>query len=54
MKKYVREADYLEVIFDQRAGNERVMQKVDAQGNVLGFSILDLTRLEGLPLDVVL
>ncbi len=55
-----READYLEVIFDQREGcfqktaDERVMEKVDAQGNVLGFSILGVSGLQGPPLQVAL
>jgi uncharacterized protein YuzE len=41
------EGDYLEVIFDQRTGyfretsNDRVMVKVDAEGDILGFAILN-------------
>jgi len=57
---YDPEGDYLEVIFDQRPGyfhateNDQVMEKVDAQGNVLGFSVLKLSSLKKTPLEVVL
>lgn len=57
---YDREGDYLEVIFDQRegffreTGNDQVMEKVDAKGNVLGFSVLKVSALQKAPLDVVL
>ena len=43
---YDKEADYLEVLFDRKAGyfreteNDSVMEKVDSEGNILGFSIL--------------
>lgn len=42
---YDREADYLEVLFDRKEGyfretdNDAVMEKVDNQGNIIGFSI---------------
>jgi len=55
-----READYLEVLFDQREGffreteNDQVMEKVDAQGNVLGFSVLKVSALTKSPLEVTL
>ena len=48
---YDREADYLEVLFDRRAGyfkeadNDAVMEKVDNQGNLIGVSILKVSRL---------
>lgn len=48
---YDREADYLEVIFDQREGyfretdHDQVMDKVDMQVNVLGFSVLKVSAL---------
>jgi uncharacterized protein YuzE len=48
---YDREADYLEVMFEQKPGyfrqtdNDQVMQKVDSDGNVLGFSILNVNTL---------
>jgi len=57
---YDREADYLEVIFDQREGyfrettNDRVMEKVDSKGHVLGFSILKVSALTKTPLEVAL
>ena len=53
-------ADYLEVIFDRKAGyfretaNERVMEKVDEEGNVLGFSVLRISVLGSTPLGVSL
>jgi len=57
---YDPEGDSLEVIFDQQEGyfrateDDRVMEKVDAQGNVLGFSILAVSSLKGPPLLVAL
>jgi uncharacterized protein YuzE len=57
---YDPEGDYLEVIFDQRQGyfretaNDQVMQKVDDEGNVLGFSVLRVSALKEKPLDVTL
>ena len=57
---YDPEGDYLEVIFEQREGyfreteDGRVMEKVDIQGNVLGFSILGVGSLKGTPLKVAL
>jgi uncharacterized protein YuzE len=57
---YDREADYLEVIFDQREGyfretaNDQVMEKVDSKGHVLGFSILKVRSLTKTPLEVAL
>ena len=44
------EADYLEARFSDTAGYEKetkhdaVMERVDAQGNVIGFSILGVSR----------
>jgi hypothetical protein len=44
------EADFLEVRFSDVAGYEKetahdaVMERVDAQGNVIGFSILGVSR----------
>jgi hypothetical protein len=57
---YDREGDYLEVIFDQREGffreteSNQVMEKVDAQGKILGFSILKVSALRTAPLEVAL
>ncbi|MBF0520077.1 MAG: DUF2283 domain-containing protein [Nitrospirae bacterium] len=48
---YEKEGDYLEVIFKQEAGyfketdNDTVMEKVDNEGNVIGFSILKVSKL---------
>lgn len=44
------EADYLEVRFSDAAGymketkHDAVMERVDSQGNIIGFSILGVTR----------
>lgn len=49
---YDKEGDYLEVIFEKKAGyfketeNDAVMEKVDTKGNVIGFSILKLSALK--------
>jgi uncharacterized protein YuzE len=57
---YDREADYLEVIFDQREGyfretaSDQVMEKVDNEGNVLGFSVLKVSALQKSPLELSL
>ena len=48
---YDGESDYLEVIFEQAEGyfretaNDEVMEKVDGNGRVLGFSILKVSSL---------
>ena len=48
---YDKEGDYLEVLFDRKAGyfreteNDAVMEKVDTDGNVVGFSILKISSL---------
>ena len=55
---YDPEADYLEVMFDWREGffretnDDRVMQKVDERGALLGFSVLGLSTIKGKTLDV--
>ena len=57
---YDPEGDYLEVIFEQKPGyfretpNDHVMEKVDAEGNILGFSILKVSALEKRPFEVAL
>ena len=44
------EADYLEVRFSDAAGYEKetkhdaVMERVDAQGHIIGFSIMGVSR----------
>jgi len=57
---YDAKGDYLEVLFDQRPGyfretaNDQVMEKVDAEGNVIGFSVLKVSGIGEKPLDVAL
>ncbi len=58
---YDKEGDYLEVLFEQKAGyfketeNDAVMEKVDAKGKIIGFSILKVSALtEKVPLSVSL
>jgi hypothetical protein len=57
---YDREGDYLEVIFEKKAGffrqtrNDQVMEKVDGKGNILGFSVLRVSKLRQKPLEVAL
>jgi len=54
------EGDYLEVVFDKKPGyfretlNDQVMEKVDEQGNLLGFSVLRVSALREKPLEVAL
>jgi ribosomal protein S11 len=44
------EADFLEVRFSEAAGyekataNDAVMERVDAQGNIIGFSVMGVSR----------
>ena len=48
---YDKEADYLEVLFGRKAGyfreteNDAVMEKVDTEGNIVGFSILKVSSI---------
>jgi uncharacterized protein YuzE len=50
---YDKEGDYLEVLFEHKAGyfketeNDAIMEKVDKEGNVIGFSILKVSNLKG-------
>jgi hypothetical protein len=64
-KKAVRlwhdtEGDYLEVIFEEGEGyfretaHDAVMEKVDNEGNILGFSLLKVSQLREKPIEVVL
>jgi len=54
------EADFLEVTFEQKPGyfretaNDQVMEKVDEDGNVIGFSVLRVSSLTKAPLEVAL
>jgi uncharacterized protein YuzE len=55
---YDKEGDYLEILFDQKAGhfreteNDAVMEKVDTDGNVIGFSILKASTLAQSPISI--
>jgi len=46
-----REGDFLEVLFSDKPGymretnNDALMERVDEQGNILGFSIMQVSRL---------
>ena len=57
---YDKEGDYLEVAFEKKAGffrqtkNDAVMEKVDNKGNILGFSVLHVSKLAPRPLQVSL
>ena len=47
------EGDYLEVLFSDKPGymreteNDAVMERVDESGSLLGFSIMNVSRLAG-------
>lgn len=49
---YDKEADFLEVSFEWKKGyyretdNHAVMEKVDTEGNVIGFSVLNVSSIE--------
>lgn len=55
---YDKEGDYLEVIFDRKPGyfreteNDAVMEKVDKDGNITGFSILKVSDIKETPLSI--
>jgi len=57
---YDPEGDYLEVLFEKKAGyfrateNDRVMEKIDKDGNILGFSVMKVSSLKKEPLEVSL
>ena len=57
---YDAEGDYLEVMFDQKEGyfretsSDQVMEKVDAEGNVIGFSVLKVSAVRAQPLELTL
>jgi hypothetical protein len=57
---YDAKGHYLEVLFDQRPGHFRatahhqVMEKIDTEGNVLGFSILKVSGIGAKPIEVAL
>lgn len=49
---YDKEGDYLEVMFEKKEGyfretaNDAVMEKIDTEGNIIGFSILKVSALK--------
>ena len=55
---YDSKGDFLEVMFKQKEGyfretnSDRVMEKVDMEGNVIGFSILKVSSLKERILDI--
>lgn len=57
---YDSEGDFLEVMFDKKEGyfketeSDQIMEKVDMDGNVIGFSILKVSSLKDHPLEVAL
>ena len=58
---YDAEGDYLEVLFEEKEGyfretsSDQVMEKVDEEGNILGFSVPKVSSLrEAAPFEVVL
>lgn len=55
------EGDFLEVLFSDKAGflretqDDRVMERVDQEGNILGFSVMNVSELKkGKPLEAEL
>jgi uncharacterized protein YuzE len=52
---YDKEGDYLEILFEQKAGyfreteNDAVMEKVDTEGNIIGFSIQRVSAIKEQP-----
>ena len=57
---YDKEGDYLEVLFERKEGyfreteDDALMEKVDKNGNVIGFSILEVSALQDKPLSISL
>ncbi len=55
---YDSKGDFLEVMFKQKEGyfretsSDQVMEKVDMEGNVIGFSILKVSSLREKVLDI--
>lgn len=50
---YDKEGDFFEILFSDKPGysvetdNEYIMKRVDDSGNILGFSILGVSRIKG-------
>jgi len=57
---YDPEGDYLEVMFEMKEGyfreteSDQIMEKVDMDGNIIGFSILKVSSIKGHPLELSL
>ena len=57
---YDKEGDYLEVAFEKKAGffrqtkNDAVMEKIDGKVNILGFSVMNVSKHTQKPLQVSL
>ena len=57
---YDKEGDFLEVVFEKKLGyfretqSDQVMEKVDSKGNILGFSVMKVSKLGRKPLEVAL
>ena len=57
---YDKEGDYLEVLFERKAGyfretgNDAVLEKVDEEGNIIGFSVLKVSALKEKLLSIAL
>lgn len=57
---YDPEGDFLEVIFENKPGyfketnNDLVMEKVDSDGNVIGFSVQQISASKQKPLEATL
>ena len=55
-----KQGDYLEVTFEKKVGffrqtkNDAVMEKVDEKGNILGFSVMNVSKLAQKPFQVSL
>ena len=55
---YDAKGDFLEVMFKQKEGyfretsSDQVMEKIDMEGNVIGFSILKVSSLKEKILDI--
>lgn len=49
---YDKEGDFLEVVFEKKKGyfkqtdSEDVMEKIDLEGNIIGFSILNFNAIK--------
>ncbi|MEK6682133.1 MAG: DUF2283 domain-containing protein [Nitrospirota bacterium] len=57
---YDPEGDYLEVMFEKKEGyfreteSDQIMEKVDIEGKVIGFSILKVSSIKDHPIEVAL